>query len=399
MPLGRSSAEPVGRTSQIDFELIEDDAAFARLVDRLVEQDRFAIDTEFHRERTYFPQVALVQVADAHGVALVDALAVDLQPFARVLDGQGLAVMHAARQDLEVLDRACATIPSRLVDTQLLAGFLGYTSPSLSTLLDRELQVSAPKADRLTDWLRRPLGAAQLTYAAADVANLLALHDSLWERVTARDRVSWAEEACEELRTEDRGPRDPQDAWRRIKEIRHLRSSALAVAQAVAAWRERKAIELDQTPRFILSDLGVVGVSSSVPRTVDELRALRGVDGRNLRGSMAEELLAVVAGAQGGSPSRAPASSVPEMPTELRPAVPLVSAWVSQRARDLELETSLLATRADLEDLLRGVPGARLTTGWRAEIVGEPIRRLVEGEAALAFDREIGLRLEPRAVD
>ncbi|MEI2698886.1 MAG: hypothetical protein V9E94_11235 [Microthrixaceae bacterium] len=87
------------------------------------------------------------------------------------------------------------------------------------------------------------------------------------------------------------------------------------------------------------------------------------------------------------------------MPTELRPAVPLVSAWVSQRARDLELETSLLATRADLEDLLRGVPGARLTTGWRAEIVGEPIRRLVEGEAALAFDREIGLRLEPRAVD
>ncbi|MEI2698887.1 MAG: hypothetical protein V9E94_11240 [Microthrixaceae bacterium] len=81
----------------------------------------------------------------------------------------------AARQDLEVLDRACATIPSRLVDTQLLAGFLGYTSPSLSTLLDRELQVSAPKADRLTDWLRRPLGAAQLTYAAADVANLLAL--------------------------------------------------------------------------------------------------------------------------------------------------------------------------------------------------------------------------------
>ena len=388
----------MGRNSHIDFELIEDDAAFARLVDRLVEQDRFAIDTEFHRERTYFPQVALVQVADAHGIALVDALAVDLQPFARVLDGPGLAVMHAARQDLEVLDRACGTIPSRLVDTQMLAGFLGYTSPSLSTLLDRELQVSAPKADRLTDWLRRPLGAAQLTYAAADVANLLALHDSLWERVTARDRVAWAEEACEELRTEDRSPRDPRDAWRRIKEIRHLRSSALAVAQAVAEWRERKAIELDQTPRFILSDLGVVGVSSSVPHTVDELRSLRGVDGRNLRGGMAEELLVVVAEAQGRTPARAPASSVPEMPTELRPAVPLVSAWVSQRARDLDLETSLLATRADLEDLLRGVPGARLTMGWRAEIVGEPIRRLVEGEAALAFDREVGLRLEPRAM-
>jgi ribonuclease D len=378
------------------FELVEDDATFAALVDRLVDEDRYAIDTEFHRERTYFPQVAVVQIADSHGIALVDALSVDLSPFAKVLEGDGLAVMHAARQDLEVLDRACGTVPRRLVDTQLLAGFLGYTSPSLSTLLERELQVRAPKADRLTDWLRRPLGAAQLTYAAADVSHLLELHDALWERVVAKERDKWALDACEELRTEDRGPRDPSDAWRRIKEIRHQRGSALAIAQAVAAWRELKAIELDQTPRFVLSDLGVVGVAAAAPTTVEELRALRGVDGRNLRGNLAEELLTVVAESKDRTPSRAPSTNVPEMPAELRPAVPLVSAWVSQRARDLELETSLLATRSDLEDLLRGVEGARLTTGWRAEIVGEPIRRLVEGEATLAFDRKVGLVLEER---
>jgi ribonuclease D len=379
------------------FELVEDDATFAALVDRLVDEDRYAIDTEFHRERTYFPQVALVQIADSHGIALVDALSVDLSPFAKVLEGDGLAVMHAARQDLEVMDRACGTVPRRLVDTQLLAGFLGYTSPSLSTLLERELQVRAPKADRLTDWLRRPLGAAQLTYAAADVSHLLELHDALWERVVAKERAEWALDSCEELRTEDRGPRDPEDAWRRIKEIRHQRGSALAIAQAVAAWRELKAIELDQTPRFVLSDLGVVGVAAAAPTTVEELRALRGVDGRNLRGNLAEELLKVVAESKDRTPSRAPSTNVPEMPAELRPAVPLVSAWVSQRARDLELETSLLATRSDLEDLLRGVEGARLTTGWRAEIVGEPIRRLVEGEATLAFDRKVGLVLEERS--
>jgi len=380
----------------IEFELIEDDAGFGRLLDRLVDEERFAIDTEFHRERTYFPHVSLVQIADSHGIALVDALEVDLSPFAKVLEGPGLAVMHAARQDLEVLERSTGSVPLHLVDTQLLAGFLGYTSPSLSTLLERELQVRAPKADRLTDWLRRPLGAAQLTYAAADVANLLQLHDILWDRVRDKDRVDWAEEACEELRTEHRGPRDPSDAWRRIKEVRHLRSSALAIAQAVAGWRETKAVELDQTPRFVLSDLGVVGVAGSLPSSVDELRALRGVDGRNLRGALAEELLVVVEQAKGTAPSRAPANKVPEMPAELRPALPLVSAWVSQRARDLELETSLLATRSDLEDLLRGVPGARLTSGWRQEIVGEPIRRLVEGEATLAFDRSIGLVLEDR---
>lgn len=379
-----------------EFELIEDDESFGRLVDRLVHEERYAIDTEFHRERTYFPHVALVQIADSHGISLVDSLSVDLGPFEKVLTGPGLAVMHAARQDMEVLERACGTVPSRLVDTQLLAGFLGYTSPSLSTLLERELQVRAPKADRLTDWLRRPLGAAQLTYAAADVANLLQLHDVLWERVVDKERQDWALEACEELRTEYRGPRDPADAWRRIKEIRHLRSSALAIAQAVASWREVKAIELDQTPRFILSDLGVVGVAGAAPTSVDELRSLRGVDGRNLRGGMAEELLVVVADSKGLTPTKAPSSNVPEMPAELRPALPLVSAWVSQRARDLELETSLLATRSDLEDLLRGVPDARLTVGWRAEIVGEPIRRLVEGEATLAFDRTVGLVLEER---
>jgi ribonuclease D len=376
--------------------LVEDDRAFGELLDRLEGQDRYAIDTEFHRERTYFPQVAVVQIADAHGVALVDALRVDLRPFARILESPALAVMHAARQDMEVLERACGTVPSRLVDTQLAAGFVGYTSPSLATLLERELNLRVPKADRLTDWLRRPLTAAQLEYAAADVANLLALHDLLWERVAERGRGTWVLEACEELRTESRGARNPDEAWRRIKELRHLRGSSLAVAQAVAAWRERRAIEADLTPRFVMSDLGVVTVASAAPRTVEELRSLRGIDGRALKGGTAEELLAVIERARGTQPSRAPAQTVPELAAELRPAVPLISAWVSQRSRDLQLETSLLATRSDLEDLLRGVPDARLTQGWRAEIVGEPIRRLVAGEATLAFDRSRGLVLESR---
>ena len=382
--------------SDTDFELIEDQAAFGVLVNRLVDEERYAVDTEFHRERTYFPQVALVQIADSHGVALVDALSVDLHPLAKVLDGPGLAVMHAARQDMEVMERSCGTIPSRLVDTQLAAGFLGYTSPSLSTLLERELDVRAPKADRLTDWLRRPLGEAQLIYAAADVAHLLELHTILMTRVEDRGRTPWVDEACEDLRTEYRGPRDPGEAWRRIKEIRHLRGSALAIAQSVAAWREQRAIETDQTPRFVLSDLGVVGVAAAAPDKVEDLRSLRGVEGRNLRSGLAEELLGVIRNAEGTTPARPPTTHVPELPSELRPAVPLVSAWVSQRARELELETSLLATRSDLEDLLRGAPGARLTKGWRAELVGEPIRRLVGGEATLAFDRKIGLILEER---
>ncbi len=381
---------PVGSPG---FDLIDDDGAFRRLVDRLRGARRYAVDTEFHRERTYFPQVAVVQLADEHGIAVVDALSVDLTPFADVLEGPGLAVMHAARQDLEVLERSCGTVPSRLVDTQIAAGFLGYTTPSLATLLERELGVRTAKADRLTDWLKRPLTPAQLEYAAADVAHLLELHDGLERRLKERGRTAWVDEACEEIRTEPRGPRDPDDAWRRIKEIRHLKGSSLSIAQAVAGWRERRAASSDLTPRFVMSDLGVVSVASSAPRSEDELRSLRGLDGRSLRNGTAEELLAIVDDARGRAPMRSTPNPVPELPAELRPALPLIAAWVSQQARDLDLETALLATRADLEALLRGAPDARLSTGWRAELVGEPIRRLLSGEAALVFERGRGLVL------
>lgn len=376
-----------------DWDYIDDQRSFAELVRRLCDAPHYAVDTEFHRERSYYPHVALVQIADDHGVTLVDALAVDLAPLHKVLEGDGLAVMHAARQDLEVLERSCGAIPGRLVDTQLAAGFLGYTSPSLAVLLERELKVRTGKADRLTDWMRRPLTERQLSYAADDVAHLLALHDHLWEQLERRHRTGWVQEACEELCAEPRGGRTPEDAWRRIKEVRHLKGSRLAVAQAVAAWRERRAAEADITPRFVLSDLGVVSIASSAPTTIEELRQLRGVDGRGLKGGSGEELLAAVQRARDTPPAPRDDGATAELDAELRPVVPLISAWVSQRARELDLETSLLATRSDLEQLLRGDPDARLSQGWRAEIVGEHIRSLVAGHMALVFRRGKGLEL------
>lgn len=378
-----------------DVELITDDAGLRRIVDALGDTPCFAIDTEFHRERTYFAQLALVQVAWGNHVALIDPLVVDIAPLGEVLSSTR-TIMHAARQDLEVLERSCGTVPAELIDTQLAAGFLGYTSPSLSTLLDRELGVRLPKADRLTDWLRRPLSDAQLAYAAADVAHLVALERRLSARLAKLGRQSWLDEATAEMLAEPRGARNPQEAWRRIKELRHLKGRDLGIARAIAAWRESQAIALDLTPRFVLSDLGVVGVAVSRPGTLDDLRRIRGVDGRTLRAAIAQDLLDAVASATANPPAPVQVLPQPELPAELRPAVPLVSAWVGQLARDLEIELALLATRADLEALLRGDPTARLARGWRAELVGEPIRRLLAGEVALAFERSGGLVLEPR---
>jgi ribonuclease D len=371
-------------------------------VARLADEPRYAVDTEFHRERTYAPRLALLQVAWSDGCAVVDPLAVDVAPLGAVLGGPGTAVLHAAGQDLEVLLRACGTVPSSLFDTQVAAGFLGFSTPSLATLLERVLGVSLPKGDRLTDWLRRPLTTGQLDYAVADVAWLLPLTDALVSELDATGRRPWVEEEVELIRTRSRTMPDPDLAWLRLKEARALRGRSRGVAAAVAAWRERRAASLDIPARQVLPDLAVLGIAGAMPRSMGALRAVRGVDERHLRGGAGDELLAAVAAgrelaeAATGEPRR------DDVDRDLRPAVALVAAWVAQLGRDLRIDPSLLATRSDLAAFLNGDRDARLASGWRATLIGEPVRRLVEGQAALAFGRDGagtrgGLVLEERS--
>lgn len=381
----------------IDERLVTDDRRFADVIEQLRDQPAYALDTEFHREKSYFPHVALVQIAWDGGLVLVDPLQVDLAPLADVLTGPAVAVLHAADQDLEVLELACKELPSTLFDTQVAAGFLGMATPSLAALHERELGLKLPKADRLTDWMRRPLDANQLDYAASDVAHLLQVYAQLTEKLEARGRLQWAVDECEQMRLRQRGSRDPDQAWRRIKEARSLRGQARSVAQAVAAWRERRAAELDLPVRYVMPDLAIVGIAQRPPSTAQQLRQIRGLDDRHARNEVAPALLEIIAEARErkAHPNENPAPA--ELDRELRPAVTLVSAWVSQLARNLEIDTTLLATRADIEALLRGDADARLAVGWRADIVGEPIRKLVSGEAALAFNGHGQLLLEARS--
>lgn len=378
-------------------ELVETPERMAAVVDALRDEPRYALDTEFHRERTYYPQLALVQIAWPGSLVLLDPLAVDVTPLAEILQGPGLGVLHAAGQDLEVLEHAAGARPAHLFDTQIAAGFTGMSSPSLTSLVENMLGRKVSKGDRLTDWLARPLSEGQLSYAADDVAHLFDLHDVLVERLSKDGRLQWAVDECERFRAQAVGLRDPDEAWRRIKEARTLRGPAAAVVRELAAWRERRAAEIDQPVRFVLPDLAVVAIAQRRPTTVDDLKRVRGVDGRHLKGPVAAALLDAV---QRGLERPLDTDDRPrteDLDRDLRPAVALVSAWVAQLGRDLHLDTTLIATRADLEALLRGDPDARLAEGWRAEVAGEPIRRLVAGEASLAFEKGGGLVLEPRA--
>jgi ribonuclease D len=387
---------PTAPEHPVGAELVTCDDDLDALVDTLLAQPRYAMDTEFHRERTYHPRLALVQVAWDGGSALVDPLAVDVTRLARLLEGPPLAVLHAAQQDLDVLSRTVGAVPARLFDTQLAAGFLGYATPSLASLLAGELRVRLPKGDRLTDWLHRPLTAEQTEYALADVDHLLALHDRLVAQLTELGRLGWAEEECELLRTRPTGPAEPEQAWRRLKDLRSLNPRARGVAAAVAAWRERRAAAIDQPLRSVLPDLAVLGIAQRAPRTMEELRRCRGVDERHTRGQPAADLLAAVAVGVAGPPPPEPDGAEEALDRALRPAATLVSAWISQLARDERIDTSLLGTRSDILDLLSGAADARLAHGWRAELVGDGVRRLVHGEAAIAFDGRGNLLLVDR---
>ncbi|HWD54629.1 MAG TPA: ribonuclease D, partial [Acidimicrobiales bacterium] len=172
--------------------VVVDLAGLESLVAEVAREDAYAFDTEFHTERTYVPELALIQIAWADKVALVDPLAVDPAPLAGVFGGPGVAVAHASKQDLDVLMAACGVIPATVFDTQIVAGFLGMSTPSLSRLVDVTLGVSLPKADRLSDWLERPMSDRQIAYAISDVAHLLELRAVLTERLRASGRLGWA---------------------------------------------------------------------------------------------------------------------------------------------------------------------------------------------------------------
>jgi ribonuclease D len=364
--------------------LVDDDERFASLVDELAEADAYGLDAEFHGESSYYPRLAVLQVATPTRTAVVDATLVDVRPLRPVLEGAGLMVAHAGEQDLQVLFRAAGAIPARMLDTQIAAGFLGFGSPSLAKLVSDLLGVRLEKGARMSDWFKRPLTPEQITYAAADVLHLLDLRAVIEERLVAAGRLEWAYEECERHRRV-RQP-DVATSWWRVKGFRQLRGKSRGVAQELAAWRETTAMAVDKPARRILADDSLMLLAEKPPRSARDMPASRLFDARRLSADMLEGLLAAVAR---GLELPAGALRLPPdegLAPQLQPLATLLSAWISQQSRDLSIDSTLVATRSDIEAFLRRVPDNRLEQGWRAELVGATVGRIVAGKAAVAYD-------------
>ena len=344
-----------------------------------------AVDTEFLRERTYFPKLCLVQVAAGDNIAAIDPILIDdLTPLAELFEDPSVTkVFHACGQDLEVLLDGMGVTCAPVFDTQLAAAFLGLRQQvSYASLVESYCGVRLPKAESLTDWSRRPLDPEQLTYAEDDVRYLPGIYDRMMAELIERDRLSWVAPEMEALCDPARIKRDPREAYRRLRRAGSLTRRQLAVAREACAWREETAARRDLPRKWVASDEVIVEVCKRTPTTLDRLRRIRGTD--QIGEGDARLLLAAVA--RGAA---CPADECPKMERHARPSadtesvIDLMYAVLRLISERSGVATQLIATRDDLLEFVQDRGSSSLASGWRHELAGSTLERLLAGEVGL----------------
>jgi ribonuclease D len=345
--------------------------ALAALSTHLATQSRIGLDTEFLRERTYRAQLCLVQVATSDDALCVDPLALgSLAPLAQVLVADGvLKVMHASRQDLEVL-LPVAGLTQPVFDTQIAASLTGLPAQvGYAEAVRRFLGQELDKSHTRTDWSRRPLSPQQIEYALDDVRYLLPLAARLREELERLGRLAWLGEELATLADERTLTVAPEAAWLRLKGLRPLDPARERLARALAAWRERNALEHDRPRGWILDDAVLREMVLQVPRTLAALAEIPQMP-PGLVKRRGAELLECIERVQ--VPQPLPALPGRQRPDPVRAALVKKLSGISQAtARELNLVPEVLATRRDLEQLADGRRDGALLRGWRRAVLGE----------------------------
>jgi ribonuclease D len=330
-----------------------------------------ALDTEFMREKTYRAELCLVQLADGANAVCVDPLAIpDLTPLVPLLTSPSVEkVMHAARQDLEVLFPTVGLV-TPVFDTQIAAALAGHPSQvGYAELARRLLGIELSKAHTRTDWSRRPLSPEQQEYALDDVRHLAALRERLLETLRARGRIGWLEEELAGLANAEALRVAPEDAWKKVKGLPALDPARQELAKELAAWRERRAVDRNRPRGWILDDAVLREIVLRLPRSLGALESLPEMQESVVR-KCGEELLALVRAAN--IPDPAPPLPRRERPDPAQVAlVKKLADIANEVARQLEISGEVLATRRELERLAAGKRDVSLLRGWRADVVGQ----------------------------
>ncbi|MBR2815738.1 MAG: ribonuclease D [Reyranella sp.] len=355
----------------------------------LADTEFITVDTEFMRERTYWPKLCLAQVAGPEDAAAIDALAegIDLAPLDELMaNPKVLKVFHAARQDIEIFHLRLSKVPSPLFDTQVAAMVCGHgEAASYESLATKLAKAKIDKSSRFTDWSRRPLSERQITYALSDVTHLRVVYEKLKRQLDKSGRFSWIAEEMAVLNDPATYRADPEQAWRRLKP-RGSSPRMLATLKEVAAWRERTAQRIDIPRQRLLRDEQVLEIASHSPKTVEELAMTRGLGRGFAEGWQGRELIEAIARARALPDSELPSR---DKPTEQLRApgavVDLLRTLLRLKAEQAGVAGRLVANAEELDRIAAGKRDVPALKGWRREVFGAEAIDLIEGRLALAL--------------
>ena len=369
-------------------------ATTADLVDaceRMARHGFVTVDTEFLRETTYYPKLCVAQMASSAEAVVVDALAegMDLTPFFALMANENVVkVFHAARQDIEICWHEARKIPHPLVDTQVAAMVLGYgDSISYDQLVQRITGDTLDKSHRFTDWMRRPLSAAQLAYAVSDVTHLREIYLKLSADLEKRGRTEWMRDEMRVLTSAETYRFEPEHAWERLR-TRVRKPKELAVLIEVAAWREREAQERDVPRGRVLKDDVIGDIAIQSPTTIERLGALRSLPRGFERSRWGEAIVAAVRRGLARDPKTLPRLDHPKPAINGQATVELLKVLLRMTAERHGVAAKVIATVEDLDriaaDDQADVPAL---SGWRRELFGEKALALKRGKLSLAIER------------
>jgi len=373
--------------------VITDSDALARFCARQMGSSFVAVDTEFMRERTYWPILCLVQITGPEEAAAIDALApgVDLTPLLTLMaDESTLKVFHAARQDIEIFVNLSGTVPRPLFDTQVAAMVCGFgDAASYETLVGKLAQASLDKSSRFTDWSRRPLTERQISYALADVVYLRTVYEQLQQRLASNGRANWFAEEMAELSNSATYRSDPSEAWRRFRLRGRVDPRFFGVLREVAAWRETAARQRNLPRGRIMRDEAVLEIAAHIPKTIEALARTRSLSKGVAEGRMGNEILdAIQRGLADMAALELPAPPRADPPPGLGPLIELLRVLLKQRCEEHQVAQKLLATAEDLEAIAADDEApVRALSGWRREIFGRDALALKHGSLALTVRR------------
>lgn len=369
-----------------NYRFIDTSNALVEFCEQLRGEPWLAVDTEFLREKTYFPKLCLLQVATPRQVACIDPLALrDIDPILKLLYDPGIIkVMHAARQDLEIFYHLRGDLPKPVFDSQVAAPLLGYPEQAgYATLVESLLGIHLSKSHTRADWSHRPLDPAQLHYAADDVRYLALFYPLLHDKLETLGRLPWLADDFASLTDPLQYERPPEQAWLRVRGSHLLRGRRLAVLQSLAAWRERAARAANQPRNWLLRDECLLDVAKIQPADSAALLRIRGINAQIVH-RYGAALLDVIKEGKTREPAPLPAEQqIARLEPGQDAVVELLSTTVRMIGEQHTLHPAVITTRKELERLVQGDLGVNVMQGWRRKLAGETLLAVLQGQIGL----------------